>query len=77
MLSVENELDVDGSRVTRKITLRLVAPLLVLLLLNSIDRVNMSFADGSVHYISEEVDPLLYKSLGSRNGAEQGTKSLN
>ncbi len=39
--------------------------------------VNMSFADGSVHFISEEVDPLLYKALGSRNGAEQGTKSVN
>ena len=39
-----DESTVDGDRVARKITLRLVVPLLVLLLLNSIDRVNMSFA---------------------------------
>jgi MFS transporter, ACS family, tartrate transporter len=38
------ESSVDGSQVARKITIRLVVPLLALLLLNSIDRVNMSFA---------------------------------
>jgi len=41
--NINNELKV-GSRVARKITLRLVIALLALLLLNSIDRVNMSFA---------------------------------
>ena len=32
--------------------------------------VNVGFADGSVKFISNAVDPVAYKALGSRNGGE-------
>lgn len=32
--------------------------------------VNFATADGAVHFISDSVDPVIYKSMGSRNGAE-------
>ena len=37
--------------------------------------VNMGFADGSVFFISNEVDAVAYRALGSRNGSEM-TKGL-
>ena len=33
--------------------------------------VNLAAADGSVHFVSNEVDPMAYKAWGSRAGAEQ------
>jgi prepilin-type processing-associated H-X9-DG protein len=35
--------------------------------------VNMATADGAVHFIVNEVDPVLYKGFGSRNGNEIGS----
>ena len=32
--------------------------------------VNVGFADGSVHFIANNIDPVTYKALGSRNGGE-------
>lgn len=32
--------------------------------------VNLTMADGSVHFVGDAVDPLLYQALGSRNGNE-------
>ena len=35
--------------------------------------VNAGLTDGSVRFIPNEIDPTLYKSLGTRNGAESTT----
>jgi prepilin-type N-terminal cleavage/methylation domain-containing protein len=35
--------------------------------------VNMLAADGSTHFIPNEIDPVVYKGFGSRNGAEEGS----
>jgi prepilin-type N-terminal cleavage/methylation domain-containing protein/prepilin-type processing-associated H-X9-DG protein len=35
--------------------------------------VNMALTDGSVHFISESIDPPLYKAFGSRDGGETVT----
>jgi prepilin-type N-terminal cleavage/methylation domain-containing protein/prepilin-type processing-associated H-X9-DG protein len=32
--------------------------------------VNFAFADGSVHFVRDEVNPVVYKAWGSRNGGE-------
>ena len=31
---------------------------------------NFAYADGSVHFLSDDIDPLLYVVLASRNGDE-------
>ena len=33
----------------------------------------MQAADGAVHFISNEIDPVVYKGFGSRNGGEEGS----
>jgi prepilin-type N-terminal cleavage/methylation domain-containing protein len=32
--------------------------------------VNLATADGAVHFVTDSVDPVVYKALGSRNGSE-------
>jgi hypothetical protein len=32
--------------------------------------VNLATADGAVHFITDDIDPVVYTSMGSRNGAE-------
>jgi hypothetical protein len=32
--------------------------------------VNLATADGAVHFVTDSIDPVVYKALGSRNGAE-------
>jgi prepilin-type N-terminal cleavage/methylation domain-containing protein len=35
--------------------------------------VNMTSADGGVHFIPNDIDPIVYKGFGSRNGGEEGS----
>jgi prepilin-type N-terminal cleavage/methylation domain-containing protein/prepilin-type processing-associated H-X9-DG protein len=34
---------------------------------------NMLAADGSTHFVPNDIDPVVYKGFGSRNGAEEGS----
>jgi hypothetical protein len=33
----------------------------------------MTSADGGVHFIPNDIDPVVYKGFGSRNGGEEGS----